>query len=144
MDSVYTPIVQSSSSYTLSPYRYVNLLLFLLAAAVNSLPVQTFASINSLIQARFNYTPVVITLNILLGPITHPFMAAPCNWTLDKFGVRAGCTFGGIFVILGVWARTLMEVDNPFWAFAGSILTAIGNVFILSSPSAFAIKWFPN
>ena len=147
MDQHNTPITTThslASSYPLSKYRYINLVLFLLAAAVNSLPIQTLASINSLIQDRFDYTPLVITFNVLLGPIVHPFMAGPCNWILDRFGVRAGCTFGGILVILGSWGRTFMQVGNPFWAFVGSILAAAGNVFILSSPSAFAIKWFPN
>lgn len=74
----------------------------------------------------------------------HPFMATPCNMILDRFGVRVGCTIGGILVILGSWARTFMVVGNPFWAFAGSVLYAAGNAFVLSSPSAFAIKWFPH
>lgn len=95
-------------------------------------------------QDRYNYSPTVITLNVLLGPIVHPFMATPGNWVLDKFGVRVGCSFGGVFLILGVWARTLMVVDSPFWALAGSILCAIGSVFLLSAPSAFALKWFPS
>lgn len=147
MDKANTPIISqhsAGSTYALSRYRYINLILFILAAAVNTLPIQTFASINSLIQDRFQYSPVVITFNVLLGPIVHPIMATPCNWILDRFGVRAGCTVGGVLVILGSWARTFMDVGNPMWAFVGSILYASGNVFVLSSPSAFAIKWFPN
>jgi hypothetical protein len=88
--------------------------------------------------------PEVITLIVLLGPIMHPFMATPCNWILDRFGVRIGCSFGGLLLVLGVWARTNLIVGNPFWPILGAILAAMGNVFILSSPSAFALKWFPS
>lgn len=81
---------------------------------------------------------------MLFGPIMHPFMATPCNWMLDKFGVRIGCTFGGVLLCLGAWARTFLQVGNPFWPIVGAILAAMGNVFVLSSPTAFALKWFPS
>lgn len=133
-----------ADNYALYPYRYANLLVFLLASSVNSLPISTLASIATLMQNRFNYSPTVITLALLMGPISHPFMATPCNWILDKFGVRFGCSLGGILVVLGTWARLLMQVDDPAWMLIAAILAALGNIFILSSPSAFAIKWFSN
>jgi MFS family permease len=68
----------------------------------------------------------------------------PCNYILDKFGTRIGCTIGGILVIAGSWARIFMKVDDPFWAIVGSVLCALGNIFVLSSPSSFAIKWFSS
>lgn len=40
--------------------------------------------------------------------------------------------------------RVLMEVQNPTWPIIGSVFCAMGNVFILSSPSIFAIKWFDS
>lgn len=97
-----------TDKYTLSPYRHANLLVFLLASSVNSLTISTLASIDSLMQDRFNYSATVITLAILIAPISHPFMATPCNWILDKFGVRFGCSLGGILVVLGTWARLLV------------------------------------
>lgn len=43
--------------------------------------------------------------------ILHPIGAFPTNWILDKYGSRIGCIIGAVFVISGVWMRTLMEKD---------------------------------
>ena len=47
----------------------------------------------------------------MLGPIAHPFMATICNWILDKFGIKIGCSIGGLLVIAGAWVRLMMKVD---------------------------------
>ena len=86
----------------------MNLFIFINPAAVNGLPSQAFASINSLVERQYHYSSVVVTLNVLLSSIVHPFFATPTNLILDKFGVRIGVTIGGILVILGVWTRTLI------------------------------------
>lgn len=114
----------------------------MLVTIVNSLAVQTFLSINSLIHNRYNYPTQLVTLCSMLGPIAHPFMATICNWILDKFGIKIGCSIGGLLVIAGAWVRLMMKVDEPAWAIIGAVLAGIGNLFVLSSPSAFAIKWF--
>jgi MFS family permease len=72
----------------------------------------------------------------------HPICAVPTNWILDKFGMRIGCTIGSALVILGVWLRVFIYVNNSAFVLIGSILTAIGNVFILNSPSILANNWF--
>jgi hypothetical protein len=41
--------------YRLSRYRYVNVIIFMLVTMVNTLAIQTFLSINSLIHNRYNY-----------------------------------------------------------------------------------------
>lgn len=130
------------SSYRESRYRYVNLSIYVLTALVNSLPAQTFSSINSLVEEAYGYKPIIITLFTLFFPIFHPFCAFPANWVLDKFGMKIGCSVGGVFLIAGVWLRTLLEEGQPGWCLAGSILASIGNVFILNSPSILANNWF--
>lgn len=74
----------------------------------------------------------------------HTIMATPVNFILDRFGVRVGCTLGGIIVIAGIWLRCLMQIEDATWLIIGSFLAACGHIFILSSPSAFAMKWFSN
>lgn len=136
--------VAEQKKYPLSKYRYINLFIFIITGMANGLPVQAFASIDSLVEKQFHYSSVIVTLNVLLCSIIHPFMATPCNIILDKFGIRIGCSIGGVFVILGVWSRTLMQVNYPAWALISSACCSIGNVFILSSPSILAIKWFDS
>jgi hypothetical protein len=71
-------------------------------------------------------------------------MSAPCNFILDRYGIKIGCSIGGIIIIIGVWVRVFLVQNNPTFMILGSILSAIGYIMVISSPSAFAIKWFPS
>jgi len=51
---------------------------------------------------------------------------------------------GGILVIGGVWLRLLLDVENPLFCLLGSALAAIGNIFILNTPSKIAQNWFSS
>jgi hypothetical protein len=44
------------AEYREVPYRFVNLLVYILAALANSLPVHTFSSINSSVEKAFDYS----------------------------------------------------------------------------------------
>ena len=83
-------------------------MIYTLAALVNSLPAQTFSSINSKMSDNYHIDPVLVTLNVLFFPIFHPIFAFPANWILDRFGMKIGCCIGGSLVIAGVWMRTLI------------------------------------
>lgn len=102
------PLTESSTTYKESRYRWVNFAVYMLAAIVNSLPTQTFSSINTIVSNNFKYDPVLVTLNVLFFPIFHPIFAFPANWILDKFGMKLGCIIGGVMLIAGAWLRTLI------------------------------------
>ena len=74
--------------------------------------------------------------------ILHPIAAFPINWILDTFGVKVGCIIGGCILVVGVWLRTLIEVGEPVFVLLGSVLAAVGNIFIMNSPSKLATQWF--
>lgn len=133
---------EDQNGYKESSYRFINFGIYCLAALVNSLPAQTFSSINSLVSDRFQYDQILVTLNTLFFPILHPLFAFPVNWILDKFGMRIGCTIGAVLVVAGVWMRTFLKVGDIFWCLCGSALAAIGNIFVLNSPSILANSWF--
>jgi FLVCR family feline leukemia virus subgroup C receptor-related protein len=111
---------------------------------VNSLPTQTFSSINSLVTAKFNYNQVLLTLNTLFFPIFHPIFAFPANWILDKYGMKIGCVIGGVLVVAGVWLRTFLQENSILLCLIGSALAAVGNIFILNSSSILANNWFKH
>lgn len=123
-------------------YRWVVFGIYVIGALVNSLPAQAFSSINSLVETRFHYSATIVTLNTLIFPISHPILAFPANWMLDKYGMAVGCFFGGLFLIAGVWLRTFIEVDEPVVCLIGSCLAAFGNLFIYNSPTILATNWF--
>jgi len=82
-----------------------------------------------------------VTLNALLFTIAHPLFAFPCNYILNKYGMRFSFIGGGVLVIGGVWLRLLLDVENPLFCLLGSALAAIGNIFILNTPSKIAQNW---
>ena len=60
-------------------YRWVVLAVYIVGALVNSLPTQTFSSINSLVEEKFNLSATVVTLNTLVFPVSHPIIAFPAK-----------------------------------------------------------------
>jgi hypothetical protein len=130
------------AEYKEVPYRFINLFIYIIAALVNSLPVHTFSSINTSVEAVFDYSVAVVTANALIFTILHPIGAFPANWILDKYGSRIGCILGSVFVIAGVWVRNLLEKGNPEWCLFGSFLAAFGNLFVLNSAIKVSVNWF--
>lgn len=120
----------------------MNLAIYLIAALVNSLPYQTFSSINTIVSKNFDIEPVVVTLNVLLFSILNPIFSFPVNWILDKYGMKIGCSAGGVLLITGVWLRTLLTEGQVFWCVCGTILSSVGCMFILSSPTILGNNWF--
>lgn len=117
---------------------------YLAAALVNSIPVHTFSTINVTVEKLYHISSVEITLNALLFTIAHPIFAFPCNWLINRYGMRISFVVGGVFVIAGVWLRLLLEDGSSIFCLLGSGLAAIGNIFILNTPSKLAIVWFKS
>jgi fucose permease len=122
----------------------VVLAVYLVTALVNSIPVHTFSTINVAVERIFEISAVEVTLNALLFTIAHPIFAFPCNWLINKHGMRLSFIVGGVFVVGGVWLRLLLEEGNSIFCLMGSGLAAIGNIFILNTPSKLAINWFSS
>lgn len=74
--------------------------------------------------------------------IAHPLFAVPCNWILERYGMRIGFIIGGFLVVGGVWLRILIAEERILFCLMGSVLAALGNIFILNSPSKMAANWF--
>jgi hypothetical protein len=70
------------------------------------------------------------------------------NYILVKYGIKIGvffilikCTINSIVVIIGLLIRCLINI-NFIFAILGNVVIAIGNIFILNSPSQLAANWF--
>lgn len=56
--------------------------------------------------------------------------------------MRISFIIGAVFVIAGVWLRLLLQEGVPYFCLIGSCLAAIGNIFVLNTPSKVALNWF--
>lgn len=134
--------MQGTTTYREEPYRFVIVIVYFAAAFVNSLPVHTFSSINVVVEEKFDITDTEVTLNALLFTISHPLFSVPCNWVINKYGMRVSFMVGTAFVVAGVWLRLLLEVRQSIFCLLGSGLASIGNIFVLNTPSKVALNWF--
>jgi fucose permease len=80
-------------------YRYVNWILFVLAAFANSIPTQAFSGVSPTISKVYEITQLEATIPSLIYPISYVFLLIPANYILDKKGLKLGtliCTFSKI------------------------------------------------
>ena len=56
--------------------------------------------------------------------------------------MRVSFVVGAILVSSGMWLRILLDVGLSVYCLLGSFLAAVGNIFILNTPSKLAINWF--
>lgn len=106
--------------------------------------MQTFSSINVAVENIFKISATEVTLNALLFNVAHPLFGFPCNWLINRFGMHKCYILGGAFVISGVWLRLLIEESRSTYVLIGSALVAIGNIFIVNTPSKVATNWFAS
>ena len=123
-------------------YRFAILTVYLVTALVNSLPNNTFSGMNSVVEALFNISAVEVTLNTLLFPIVHVILAYPCNWIINRYGIRISYFIGGGLVVGGAWLRTFLAEGNPYICLLGSLTAATGSIFILNTAMKLIFNWF--
>lgn len=115
---------------------------YVLAALVNSVPVHTFSSINVVVENTFDISSIEVTMNALLFTIAHPLLAVPINWIINKKGMHFGFIIAAVLGVSGVWLRLLLDKGQSVYCLLGSALAALGNIFILNTPSKVALNWF--
>jgi len=123
-------------------YRFVVIAVYLAAALVNSLPNNTFSGMNSTVETLFGISAVEVTLNTLLFPIVHAILAYPCNWIINRYGIRISYFIGGGLVTGGAWLRTFLAEGNPYICLLGSLTAATGSIFILNTAMKLIFNWF--
>lgn len=71
-------------------YRYVNWILFILAAFCNSIPTQAFAGVAPTVAKVYDISQFAVTIPSLIYPISYIFILIPANYILDKKGLKLG------------------------------------------------------
>jgi MFS family permease len=124
------------------PYRFVCLVLFFLAALVNSFAPNTFVATAVTARNIYDEPKFIINLNSLAYTIMHPLVLFPANYILDQVGLKFGLNLACAFMILGYGLKLLINVH--FWIFVvGTFVTGLGFIFLLNSPTKFIGTWFP-
>ena len=65
----------------------------------------------------------------------------PSNFLFDKMGARFGVTLGGIFLVIGMWIKVL--INDQFWlVIFGQSIAALGNPFLATVSTKVSSVWF--
>ena len=97
------------TSFKVYGYRWVMLLAYMFAVAINQLLWITFAPITSDATKFYNVSELSIGLLSLIFMIVYIFVSIPASWAIDTWGIRVavgiGAALTGIFGLLrGVFA----------------------------------------
>lgn len=77
-------------TYSESPYRFINAVIFCLSGLANSLIVQTFSPISIQVQQYCKVSELVVNMCALVFMILHPIVTFPTNYILNRWGLKIG------------------------------------------------------
>jgi len=123
-------------------YRWIVLLGFMFAIAVNQLLWITFAPITGSAAKYYGVSDLSIGILSVSFMIVYIFVSIPASWAIDTYGIRVavgiGAALTGIFGLL----RGLLA-PNYTLVLISQIGIAIGQPFILNAVTTVAARWFP-
>src|SRR5512135_1716609 len=123
-------------------YRWVILLVFMLATAFNQLLWITFAPITGQAAAYYGVSDLSIGLLSLSFLVAYLVVSIPASWLIDTYGFRLAVAIGaGLTGVFGL-VRGLAG-SNYTLVLIAQIGIAIGQPFILNALTKVAARWFP-
>ncbi|NOY99301.1 MAG: major facilitator superfamily domain-containing protein 7, partial [Chloroflexi bacterium] len=131
-----------NSTYKVYGYRWVVLVAYMIAVAVNQMLWITFAPITSTASGYYGVPDLSIGLLSMIFMIVYIFVSVPASWVIDTYGIRIAVGIGvaltGIFGLM----RGLIAEDYTLILIA-QIGIAVGQPFILNAVTTVAARWFP-
>jgi len=135
--------MEQNSDTSISSYRWVVLIAFMVNVAVTQMLWLTFAPISrdfAAVYTRGNVNYVDL-LSVLFMVVMIP-LTIPSAWCIDKFGLKWGSGIGIIFLDLCGFLRIF--APDYTWLFIFTVGCSIGQPFVLNSFTKVASNWFPE
>lgn len=135
--------MSNNEKKSVSPYRWVVLLLFMLPAIATQVQWITFAPIAKDTAVLFTGgdTAAIDLLAVVFMLIYIP-ISFPASWCIDRFGLKWGTGIG--VIILGLSGFFRIFAPDYTWLLVFQIGCAIGQPFVLNSFTKLAANWFPE
>jgi len=125
-----------------SGYRWVMLVVFMLAIAVNQLLWISFAPITGDAAAFYGVSDLAIGLLSLVFMVVFIVVSIPASWVIDTYGIRIGVGAGAVLTGVFGLLRGLFAADYT-WVLVSQIGIAVGQPFVLNAIAKIAGRWFP-
>ncbi len=130
------------SSFKVYSYRWIVLLVYMFAVAVNQLLWITFAPITSDAARYFGVSDLSIGLLSLVFMVVYIVVSIPASWAIDTYGIRVAVGIGAVLTGVFGLLRGLVA-SNYTWVLLAQIGIAVGQPFILNATTTVAACWFP-
>jgi predicted MFS family arabinose efflux permease len=122
-------------------YRWVVLLVYILAGIISQIMWITFSPILPIVEEIYKVGDAEVGLLSAVFPIVFIILALPIGYYVDKRGFRKavllGSAFFAVFGVLRVFATTFLLL------LIFQTLAAVGQPFIFNSISKLVKSWFP-
>ena len=125
-----------------SGYRWVMLVVFMLAIAANQLLWISFAPITGDAAAFYGVSDLAIGLLSLVFMVVFIVVSIPASWVIDTVGIRVGVGIGAVLTGVFGLLRGLFAADYT-WVLVSQIGIAVGQPFVLNAIAKLAGRWFP-
>ncbi len=131
-----------TNKYKVYGYRWIMLVVFMFAVAINQLLWITFASITGDAARFYSVSDLSIGLLSMSFMVVYIVMSIPASWVIDTYGLRVAVGIGAALtaffgLMRGVWAA------NYNLVLVAQIGIAIGQPFLLNAITTVAARWFP-
>jgi len=123
-------------------YRWVMLLVFMLAVAANQLLWISFAPVTGDAAALYGVSDLAIGLLSLVFMLVFILVSLPASWVIDTYGIRVGVGIGAALTGAFGLARGLLATDYT-WVLICQIGIAVGQPFVLNAIAKVSGRWFP-
>jgi len=130
------------SAVRASGYRFVMLVVFMLAIAINQLLWISFAPITGEAAAFYGVSDLAIGLLSLVFMVVFIVVSIPASWVIDTYGIRVGVGIGAVLTGVFGLMRGLLAADYT-WVLIAQIGIAVGQPFVLNAIAKIAGRWFP-
>jgi len=125
-----------------SGYRWIMLVAFMLAIAVNQLLWISFAPITGKAAAFYGVDDLAIGLLSLVFMVVFIVVSIPASWVIDTYGIRVGVGIGAVLTGAFGLLRGFLAADYA-WVLAAQVGIAVGQPFVLNAIAKIAGRWFP-
>jgi len=123
-------------------YRWVMLIAFMLAVAVNQLLWISFAPITGDAAVFYGVSDLAIGLLSLVFMVVFIVVSIPASWVIDTYGIRVGVGIGAVLTGVFGLLRGVFAADYT-WVLVAQIGIAVGQPFVLNAIAKIAGRWFP-
>jgi cyanate permease len=135
-------IFMEQNKYKVYGYRWVVLLVYMFAVAINQLLWITFASITGSAATYYAVSDLSIGLLSLSFMFVYIIVSIPASWVIDTYGIRVAVGIGAVLTGLFGLMRGLVAADYILVLIA-QLGIAVGQPFILNAVTTVAVRWFP-